>query len=42
MLKIQLQLHGISLLEREKAASHVLRLLQRSTYAKEYESLEKK
>ena len=38
----QRKLHGISLLEREKATSHVLRLLQRSTYAKEYESLEKK
>ena len=37
----QRKLQDISILELEKATSHVLRLLQRSTYAKEYESLEK-
>ena len=37
----QRKLQDISILELEKATSHVLRLLQRRTYAKEYESLEK-
>ena len=38
----QRKLHNeITLLEREKATSHVLRLLQRSAYGKEYESLER-
>ena len=37
----QRKLQDISILELEKATSHVLRLLRRSTYAKEYESLEK-
>ena len=37
----QRKLQIISLSEMEKATSHVLRLLQRGTFAEEYESLEK-
>ena len=37
----QRKLPRISLSEMEKATSHVLRLLQRGTFAEEYESLEK-
>ena len=37
----QRMLQRISLLEMEKATSHVLRLLQRGTFAEEYVSLEK-
>ena len=38
----QKKLQRISLSEMEKATSHVLRLLQRGTFAEEYESLEKR
>ena len=38
---LQRKLPRISLSEMEKATSHVLRLLQRGTFAEEYESLEK-
>ena len=38
----QRKLQRISLSEMEKATSHVLRLLQRGTFAEAYESLEKR